>query len=118
MEAFGLRCSHCATRIEAPLELNEFAKLNGEDLQLLRVFLQFEGRIREMEAPLGLSYPTIRNRIAELKDKVLQKHRAEKLATSSYSQRETASQLLENLRSGKASFEEVLQKMKEIKGTK
>lgn len=68
MDPAGLHCFQCRVRIEGPIETNEFAALSADDLHLLRIFVWAEGRIRDMEAPLGLSYPTIRTRLAKLKE--------------------------------------------------
>jgi hypothetical protein len=56
--------------MEGPFHLNEFAALAPEDLHFLRIFVQSEGRIRDMEAALGLSYPTIRTRLTALRAKL------------------------------------------------
>jgi hypothetical protein len=56
--------------VEGPFQLNEFATLPPEDLHFLRIFIQCEGRVRDMEPALGLSYPTIRTRLTELKNKL------------------------------------------------
>ncbi len=65
-----LECESCAIRVEGPFQFNEFATLAGDDLHLLRIFVLSEGRVRDMEAALGLSYPTIRNRLKELRNKL------------------------------------------------
>src|SRR5580658_5166987 len=65
-----LACEVCGIRVSGPFQLNEFATLGPEDLHFLRIFVRCEGRVREMEAALGLSYPTIRNRLTELKNKL------------------------------------------------
>ncbi len=62
-----LECA-CGVRVEAPISVNEFTLLSPELLHLLRIFLKCEGRIRDMEAALGISYPTVKARIKELKD--------------------------------------------------
>ncbi|MCZ6616498.1 MAG: DUF2089 family protein [Gammaproteobacteria bacterium] len=62
-----LECA-CGVRVEAPISVNEFALLSPEQLHLLRIFLKCEGRIRDMEAALGISYPTVKIRIKELKE--------------------------------------------------
>jgi hypothetical protein len=65
-----LVCPACEIKVEGPFQLNEFATLDPEDLHFLRIFVRSEGRIREMESALGLSYPTIRGRLAALKRKL------------------------------------------------
>jgi hypothetical protein len=54
-------------RVDGEFALNEFARLSVDDLQFLRLFVHLEGRIRDMESALGVSYPTIKARIAALK---------------------------------------------------
>src|SRR6187549_3102380 len=65
-----LACPHCDIKVEGPFQLNEFATLAADDLHFLRIFVRCEGRIREMESSLGLSYPTIRARLTALKHKL------------------------------------------------
>lgn len=65
-----LVCPSCDIKVEGPFQLNEFATLAPEDLHFLRIFVRSEGRIRDMESALGLSYPTIRGRLAALKRKL------------------------------------------------
>ncbi|MEM7130565.1 MAG: DUF2089 domain-containing protein [Chloroflexota bacterium] len=45
---------------------NPFAQLSQEQLSLIELFVRSEGRISRMEGELGLSYPTIRNRLREV----------------------------------------------------
>ncbi|MDA0790739.1 MAG: DUF2089 family protein [Proteobacteria bacterium] len=67
MQPSALSCA-CGVRIEAPLALNEFASLSADHLHFLRIFIMFEGRITDIESALGISYPTVKTRIAALKD--------------------------------------------------
>jgi hypothetical protein len=65
-----LSCPACEIKVEGPFQLNEFATMAPDDLHFLRIFVRCEGRIRDMESALGLSYPTIRTRLAALKNKL------------------------------------------------
>jgi hypothetical protein len=65
-----LVCTSCDIKVEGPFQLNEFATLATDDLHFLRIFVRCEGRIRDMESALGLSYPTIRSRLTALKHKL------------------------------------------------
>jgi hypothetical protein len=65
-----LACPACDIKVEGPFQLNEFATLAQDDLHFLRIFVRSEGRIRDMESALGLSYPTIRARLSALKNKL------------------------------------------------
>ena len=67
MAVGALACS-CGIRVEGYFATNEFAALGPGDLHLLRVFVMCDGRIRVMEAALGVSYPTVKSRIRALKD--------------------------------------------------
>lgn len=62
-----LACDACGVRVEGHFQGNEFSALGAEDLHLLRIFVRTEGSIREMESALGLSYPTIKTRLADLR---------------------------------------------------
>src|SRR5580692_10482650 len=70
LQPVELACEVCGIRVSGPFRLNEFATLAQEDLHFLRIFVRSEGRIRDMEAALGLSYPTIRTRLSALKNKL------------------------------------------------
>ena len=65
-----LECTACALRVEGSFRTNEFALLEDDYLQLLRVFLVCEGRIRDMEKALGISYPTVKTRLAALRSRL------------------------------------------------
>lgn len=71
----SLTCRPCDLHLEGQFTWehradNEFANLADEDLHLLRIFVHCEGSIREMESALGVSYPTIKSRLAKLRDKL------------------------------------------------
>ncbi len=70
MQVCALACRQCDLHIEGNFKGNEFADLPAEHLQLLRVFVHCEGRIRDMEKVLGVSYPTVKNRIAAMRTHV------------------------------------------------
>ena len=67
MQVRALACRQCDLHIQGNFKGNEFAELPAEHLQLLRVFVHCEGRIRDMEKVLGISYPTVKNRIAAMR---------------------------------------------------
>jgi len=107
-----LGCNACGIEVRGPFALNEFATLDAEDLRLLRVFVFAEGRIRDMEAPLGLSYPTIRNRLAALREKLAPDASSparnsvpSRSATPSAKEVDTT---LDLLKTGEVSFDEAL----------
>ena len=62
-----LRCADCGLEVSTRYAANEFAQLTDEQLHLLRIFVLCEGRIRDMESALGVSYPTVKARLAGLR---------------------------------------------------
>ena len=65
-----LVCDSCGIKVEGEFVLNEFDSLTPDELHFLRVFVQCEGRIRDMEAALGVSYPTVKGLLASIKEKL------------------------------------------------
>ncbi len=61
-----LECRQCDTTIEGRFHAGPFAHLTKEQLTFLEVFIKNEGKLTHMETDLGLSYPTIRNRLHEI----------------------------------------------------
>lgn len=112
-----LGCPTCDLKIEGAFQMNEFAQLGGEDLHLLRIFIRSEGRIRDMESALGLTYPTIRSRLASLRARL--GLGAEVPATSDEgpnggeeAKEMTNAEVLEALQNKKLTYEEALKRLK------
>ena len=62
----SLSCRQCDTVIQGRFFTGPFANLTNEQLDFLEIFVKNEGKITHMEKDLGLSYPTIRNRLHEI----------------------------------------------------
>jgi len=58
-----LHCHRCATTIEGNFEPCRFCSLSPEHKAFLEVFVKCRGNIKEVEKELGISYPTVRNRL-------------------------------------------------------
>jgi hypothetical protein len=65
-----LVCDACGLKIEGEFIMNEFGSLTPDELHFLRVFIYCDGRIRDMEAALGVSYPTVKGHLASIKAKL------------------------------------------------
>src|SRR3954467_8140128 len=61
-----LHCNNCGTTIEGEFTVGRFSRLNREQYALLESFLRSRGNLRELERELGVSYPTVRNRVEAL----------------------------------------------------
>ena len=61
-----LHCSSCDTQLEGRFTAGPLTGLRPEQLEFIRTFIRCEGKLTRMEQELGLSYPTIRNRLHEV----------------------------------------------------
>jgi hypothetical protein len=61
-----LHCRECDTSFEGRFSGGAFSLLNPDQLAFVELFVRCEGKITRMEDELGLSYPTIRNRLHEV----------------------------------------------------
>ncbi len=61
-----LRCNECDTELNGVFMANEFARLPQDKLEFLRTFLSCRGNLKEVEAVLNISYPTVRGRLDQL----------------------------------------------------
>ena len=64
----GLGCPECGTGISGAFGSSPYDALNADELEMLRVFLVSRGNMRDLERHLGVSYPTTRERFADLLD--------------------------------------------------
>jgi hypothetical protein len=105
-----LHCSHCDTIIEGHFHTpqNPFTQLTNEQQQFLLAFVRCEGRFTRLEEELKLSYPTLRNRLADIiRAMGFEPGREEVPAKLTPEERK---QILEDLGEGKITLEEA-QKM-------
>lgn len=102
-----MACPDCNLRIESEFSENEFAALEEEWLHLLRIFIHCEGRITDMEAALGISYPTVKSRIAELKRRLGMKAGLEDMPPA----RESVSAILTALEAGEIDYQEAMRRI-------
>jgi hypothetical protein len=61
-----LHCSSCDTTLEGQFVSGHFSNLTPEQLEFVFTFVRCEGKINRMDQEVGLSYPTIRNRLHEV----------------------------------------------------
>ena len=61
-----LHCSSCDTTIEGRFTNGPLGHLTSDHVDFIVTFVRNEGKINRMEQDLGLSYPTIRNRLHEV----------------------------------------------------
>lgn len=61
-----IHCRNCSTTIRSEFDLCRFCKLNEQQKYFIEVFIKNRGNIKEIEKELGVSYPTVRNKLDEV----------------------------------------------------
>ena len=59
-----LTCGNCQTHVGGAFATCRFCRLAPEHLAFLEMFLRCEGNMSRVEKSLGLSYPTVRNKLS------------------------------------------------------
>ena len=62
----SLVCEQCQTEIQGRYELPLLSRLSLDDQGFVIDFIKASGSLKEMARLLGLSYPTVRNRLDEV----------------------------------------------------
>jgi len=91
MHISELQCSGCDTTVRGEFPLSPLGSLSEDHLDFIKTFILSRGNIKEVESRLGISYPTVRNRL----DEVI------KALSGQPQQQMTASEILDALESGK-----------------
>lgn len=64
------RCNSCYTEVHGEFEVDSFSRLDKEDKEFIELFLQKRGSIKDVGEEIGISYPTVRNRIDKIVSKL------------------------------------------------
>ena len=100
-----LHCDTCDTAIEGRFPNGVFAGLTPEQLDFVETFVRVEGRMNRMADEMGVSYPTLRNRLHEVIRALGYDPGKEDAADVSEDKRRS---VLEELDSGKISAEDAM----------
>jgi hypothetical protein len=65
-----LCCEKCETEVEGLYPLPVLGSLGPEDEEFVLRFINASGSLKEMASLLGVSYPTVRNRLDEIIEKL------------------------------------------------
>lgn len=63
LDVTRLKCRNCETAIEGRFSTCKFCQLNVDQKNFVEIFVKNRGNIKEVEKELGISYPTVRNRL-------------------------------------------------------
>ncbi|MDR1181009.1 MAG: DUF2089 domain-containing protein [Bacteroidales bacterium] len=69
----SLRCEQCGTEVTGLYDLPLLARLPQDDQVFILKFVKCSGSLKDMAKQLGLSYPTVRNLLDEIIEKI-EKH--------------------------------------------
>lgn len=61
-----IQCANCHLKMQGEFTPGLFSTLSSDQLTFVRAFLRVRGNLSEMEKVLGVSYPTIRNKLEEI----------------------------------------------------
>lgn len=61
-----LSCTQCGTAIEGSFLPQRLSRLNREQWEFVELFVRCEGKMNRVQEEMGLSYPTVRNRLHEV----------------------------------------------------
>ena len=103
-------CRDCDTTIEGRFTAGAFSELTPEQLAFIETFVRCEGKITRVEAEMGLSYPTIRNRLHEvIRAMGYQPGEGDPSGLSDQERRA----ILEELEKGEITYEDAMHKLEE-----
>ena len=66
----SLKCENCQTEVTGNYELPVLSLLSIEEQQFILSFVRHSGSLKEMANQLKLSYPTVRNLLNEIIQKI------------------------------------------------
>jgi hypothetical protein len=105
-----LECRECEVSMEGRFFAGPFSQLTPEQMAFIELFVKNEGKITHMESELGLSYPTIRNRLHEIIRTMGYEPGKEDSSKLSEDDRR---RILEELNEGKITSEEAMKMLKD-----
>jgi hypothetical protein len=97
-----LSCGGCNTQIDSQLDIPQFFRLPADLQDFVMVFLRCQGKIRDVEKELGISYPTVCKRL-DLVNELL----------GNTSKPANRTEILEQLERGEINVQEAAQLLKE-----
>ena len=106
-EVTKISCNECDTHMEGHFQLCKFCRLTSEQKAFADVFIKCRGNIKEVEKELGISYPTVKNKLEEVAAAL--GYKTEPEAVNSGRRKE----ILDRLNNGEITVEEALSLLKD-----
>jgi len=100
-----LSCKGCNIAIEGEIRVPRLARLAAEDRDFIELFVRLSGSLKDMSKRLGISYPTMRNRL----------NRIIELLTQEISKdQKYRKEILDKLEQGKIKAEKAIKLLREL----
>lgn len=112
----ALGCTQCGCEIRGVISMSPLARLDDEMTHFLMVFIHCGGKISDVEKALGISYPTVKTKLAKLQG-LLSSDSSDKTGELSASQ-DAVMSVLSAFESQEIGYEEMMKKIKKLKETK
>ncbi len=104
-EITRISCNTCGSKIEGHFSPCKFCRLTNDQKLFIDVFIKCRGNIKEVEKELGISYPTVKNRLEDAAAAL--GYKSESAPINDAKRKE----ILDKLNSGELSVEEALEKL-------
>jgi len=98
-----LTCPACATNLEGVFQMPKLLNLSEDELRFVTEFVTASGSLKEMAKLRNQSYPTIRNRLNDI---------IEKLRQGEADQETRQMEILDAISTGKLSVQEAIQRLR------
>jgi len=105
LEVTRLTCPACAMQLEGKFELPILFRLNRDELEFVQDFVRCSGSLKDLCKLRGQSYPTIRNRLTEI---------VEKLSVRNDKIEAKRRKILDAIAKGELSVKEATRQLKEL----
>ena len=119
------KCPACQLQMRGEFQSGQLSTLSDDELTFIKVFLTARGNLTEVERVLGISYPTIRNKLDEINNalnrtndatELRQKKLSNTLETNPTSTEDTRKDILQQVADGRLSPTEAVHKLREVQG--
>jgi hypothetical protein len=105
-EVTKISCNECDTHVEGHFKPCKFCRLTQEQKTFIDVFIKCRGNIKEVEKELGISYPTVKNRLEDAAGALGHRIEPDPMLP------EKRKEILDKLNSGEISVEDALNLLK------
>jgi hypothetical protein len=104
LEIIEYHCPKCDTTIKGRFSIGDLASLSISQQEFVKVFVCNGGNIKEVEKALGISYPTVKNRLSEVSGVLCPQLRP--------GFEDFSTEILEEIEKGDISVDEAIEKLK------